>query len=143
MYLAFDPGDTTGWASFDDEGNVIEKGQLNLEELMDKCREWRSAPIKVVIYEDFRIFRHKAQKFAGNKMVVSQTIGIILSMAREAGAKVVSQPSSIKPIAEKWTQVKPRGPHSQSHEIDAYNHGKYYLIGEGICKSALEEELGK
>jgi hypothetical protein len=50
------------------------------------------------------------------------------------------QGSDIKPMAEKFTQVKPPSDHAESHKIDAFNHGAYYLINKGIRKTALEEE---
>ena len=145
MYLAFDPGKVTGWARFDEAGEVQEMGQLTLEELVPSIESWLDTEdsIEAVIYEDFIVFRHKAQKMAGSRMEASQAIGLIKGLAQRAGCKIVKQNSSIKPIAERWTQVKPPSDHSQSHQIDAYNHGKYYLINEGICKSALEENNGQ
>lgn len=148
MYLSFDPGKVTGWARFNNQGKVLEMGQVSLEELVE-CVELLldqhnvDDPIEAVIYEDFVVFKHKAQKMAGSRMEASQAIGLIKGLAQRAGCKIVKQNSSIKPIAERWTQVKPPSDHAQSHQIDAYNHGKYYLINEGICKSALEENNGK
>lgn len=142
MYLAFDPGETTGWAEFNDEGECKAYGQLSFDELIAKCEDWRGTPeLKTVIIEEFVVFNHKARKFAGSRMKTSQAIGIIKSMAHANGAKVVEQPANIKPIAQKWTQIKPPSDHSQSHWVDAFNHGAYYLIKQNIRKTYLEEEM--
>lgn len=145
MYLAFDPGKITGWAVFTNTGDILEMGQATIEELIDLCEGWLEngdLGIDGVIYEDFIVFRHKAQKLAGSRMEASQAIGIIKGLAKRAGVTPVRQGSDIKPIAEKLTQIKPPSDHSQSHQIDAFNHGAYYLIRQGIRKTALEEENG-
>lgn len=141
MYLAFDPGKTTGWAMFEpDNGMLVDSGQASLDQLMDLCREWEDLSIEGVIYEEFRVFRHKAQQQTGSTMEVAQAIGIIKSLARHKGLDVVVQQSNIKSIAEKWTGIKVPADHSISHRYDAILHGSYHLIGKGIAKSRLQIE---
>lgn len=140
MYLSFDPGKTTGWALFDDVGQVMSTGQDTIEQLIAHCEEWRKYALKAIIYEDFVIFKHKAAKMAGSRMEASQAIGIIKGLAQYNNVELVRQGSDIKPIAQKWTQIKPPSDHSKSHWVDAFNHGAYYLIQHKIRKSALEME---
>jgi hypothetical protein len=144
MYIAFDPGKVTGWATFDDNGDVRHMGQATIEELIGFVEDLVIAkdthPIKVVIYEDFIIFKHKAKYLTGSRVEASQAIGIIKGLAQRVGAELIMQGSDIKPIAQKWTQIRPPSDHSQSHKIDAFNHGAYYLINKGIRKTALEQE---
>ena len=145
MYIAFDPGKTTGWAVFDNDGTIIEMGQASIEQLIDFCERrvidhTNYEPIKAVIYEDFIIFKHKAKYLTGSRVEASQAIGIIKGLAQRTGAELVMQGSDIKPMAEKFTQIKPPSNHDESHKIDAFNHGAYYLINKGIRKTALEEE---
>lgn len=138
MYLlAFDPGLTTGWCSFDENGNAIEWGQVSLTELMDMCA---TVQPEIVLYEDWLLFTHKARKMAGSRMESSQAIGIIKAMARRVAAELVVQGSDIKTTAEKMTQMKPPSDHSQSHWVDAFNHGAYWLINQGKRKTYLEME---
>lgn len=142
MFLAFDPGKTTGWALFDSTGSLMEMGQASLEQLMSLCDAWEKLPITVVIYEDWVLFKHKARQQAGSRMESSQAIGIIKNLGRKLGAKIVVQGSDIKSTAEKLTQVRPPSNHAQSHQIDAFNHGAFYLITVAkIRKTALEEEM--
>lgn len=144
MYLAFDPGQTTGWCRFADNGDSVDYGQVYLDELpglIDLMVIWaKDDPLKVIIYEDYRLFGHKAKAQIGSKMPASVAIGSILTLAHRTGAPTVNQEARIKTIAQKWTQLKPPSNHAQSHWVDAYNHGAYYLINEGIKKTALELE---
>lgn len=143
MYLSFDPGKVTGWAKFTDDGEVAASGQADLDTLIDLCTEWAITEEKIiaVIYEEFVVFKHKAKHFAGSRMEASQAIGIIKGLARRTGADLVVQGSDIKPMAQRFTQVKPPSDHAQSHWVDAFNHGAYYLINQGIRKTALEEQI--
>lgn len=141
FYLAFDPGKTTGWAMFDGNGQIIQYGQASLDELIDLTEEWaRVWPLTAIIYESFVLFRHKARQQTGSKMEASQAIGIIKTLARKTDATLVEQDPTIKSLAQKWTQLKPIGDHAQSHWVDAFNHGAYWLIRQGIRKTALEME---
>jgi hypothetical protein len=145
MYIAYDPGKMTGWASFDDDGKVIAMGQVTIEELIDQVEVLVNSrlalPIKAVIYEDFIIFKHKAKFLTGSRVEASQAIGIIKGLAQRTGAELIMQGSDIKPMAQKFTQIFPPSDHAESHKIDAFNHGAYYLINKGIRKTALEEEV--
>lgn len=136
-YLSFDPGETSGWAKFNEHGDLEDKGQESFETL---CRflDAYSEPVKIVICEDFRIRRNKAKKFIGNRMETIQALGAIRAFAMRHNAEFILQDSGIKTIAERWTGVKPQGPHAQSHWVDAFSHGAYYLIREGIRKHGLE-----
>lgn len=141
FYLSFDPGKTTGWAMFDGNGQIIQYGQASLDELIDLTEEWaRVWPISTIIYESFVLFRHKARQQTGSKMEASQAIGIIKTLARKTDATLVEQDPTIKSLAQKWTQLKPIGDHAHSHWVDAFNHGAYWLIRQGIRKTALEME---
>lgn len=138
MYLAFDPGKTTGWASFDSKGDITGFGQVSLDELMSLSDVWAGETIEKIICEDFKLFRSKAKQQAGSRMEASQAIGIIKNLARLANTEIVMQDPTIKGIAVKLTEVKPSGSHDESHWVDAFNHGAYWLIGQGIRKTALQ-----
>lgn len=142
MLLAFDPGETTGWASFSEQGEPTGNGQVSIVELIDLVERFKESeePISIIIYEDFKLYKHKASRQVGSRMPASQAIGIIRTLIRVTGAKEVTQMSDILSTAQKWTQVFPPGAHADSHRYDAYNHGMYYLIKEGRAKTALERK---
>lgn len=131
--LAVDPGETSGWAVFSPEGQPLGFGQVRgREALYDLLQE--IGPVKVVVCEDYRLFGHKAIQQSGSKMETVRVIGAIDSWAHQFGVKPFMQPSSIKSIAVKWSGLKPIGSHDNSHHVDAYNHGYYYLQKNGIIK---------
>lgn len=144
MYLAFDPGLTTGWAKFDNDGVIQASGQVSHDGLMHLVDgfevEHNTDPVKVVIYEVYRIFRHKAMAQVGSEVPAAQAIGIIKTLIRATGAQEVKQPSHILSIAEKWTGLSPVGDHKNSHWVDAFNHGAYWLIKEGIRPTQQEAD---
>lgn len=145
MYLSYDPGETTGWVRFNNEGALVESGQVTgLDDLIDHIGRMKiehiDDPIKVVIYEDYIVFKKKAAAHTGSRVVTAQAIGIIKTL-KDTGCEFVCQPSNIKSIAQKWTGVKPPADHSQSHWVDAFNHGAYYLIQRGLRRTQLEIEM--
>ena len=149
MYLAYDPGKTTGWAMFDDAGESVQYGQLSLDELVTHVdsmttRSLTEDPLVAIIVEEFKLFGHKAKHQVGSQMEASQAIGILRVLANNTGAEFVLQPPTIKAMAVKWTQLSPKGlAHAKTHWIDAFNHGAYYLIKRGIRKTELERSSGR
>lgn len=142
-YLAFDPGETTGAAVFDQNGEVMRLAQLKFDELVEFLENYADAPIIVVVCEQFKLFKHKAKSFAGSRMETSQAEGVIRGFASRLGAEFVLQAPDRKPIAQRWTQIFPPSDHALSHQVDAFNHGAYYLINKGVRKSYLEEQEAK
>lgn len=137
-YLALDPGLHTGWAVWDKDGKFLEMGTVHSHEKLHDRLESFPSTIKVVILEDFTLWFHKARKQAGSKMPAPKTIGQVETFARLWGAEIVKQPSSIKPIAEKMTGLFTKGkPKIETHVMDAFNHGEYYLIKNSIKQIQL------
>lgn len=128
-YLALDPGVHTGWALWDIDGKFLEMGTTHGDPELHERLASLPRTIKVVIIEEFELWFHKARKQAGSKMPAPKAIGVIETFARMWDAEIVKQRSNIKPIAEKMTGVSTVGkPKAQTHVLDAYNHGEYYLI---------------
>lgn len=140
-YLALDPGLHTGWATWDEHGVIITMGTANnYDELHNQLASFPSS-IKVVIIEDFILFKHKAKEQSGSKMPAPKAIGQIETFARLWGATVVKQPSHIKSIAERMVGGKSTKGMAKlrTHMWDAYNHGNYYLIKNNIKKITVDE----
>lgn len=132
-FLALDPGLHTGWATWDEQGDPLDMGTTHDYDQLHKLLADFPVTIKVVIIEDFTLWYHKARKQAGSKMPAPKAIGQIETFARLWGASIVKQGSDIKPVAEKLTGIGTKGkPKIQTHVIDAFNHGEYYLIKNKI-----------
>lgn len=132
--LAIDPGIDNGWAIFEN-GVVKDLGSVNGVEAFD---EWlhevpnKFGPVDVVVVEDFRLFRHKAQQQIGSKFEAVQVIGMVQSWARRNKATLVKQGSAILSIAPKWSKMPMPRNHAKSHHVSAYNHAFYYLVNNDM-----------
>lgn len=129
-YLAIDPGHATGWAKFDESGDVTGFGTLHgkseVYKMLDEinpsvviCEEWISAGGKT---------------FGGDRMVTVRIIGAIEMWCEQHDVPLHMQPNTVKPIAYLWSGIKKPKNHSLSHETDAYVHGVYWLQKNGVRK---------
>lgn len=138
-YLAFDPGLSTGWARFADDGELERKGTcVGIEELLTFL-EAEPKPT-AIICEEFKLFKQRAIQQSGSDMIAPQVIGMIKVFQKRWGCPMIMQPANIKPIAQLWSGLVPVGAHKNSHWIDAVNHGWYYLQKNGILKSRIITE---
>ena len=131
ILLAVDPGKVNGISIFR-AGKVVSIDQVHLDDLptfLSKFKDdYGHRDNVVVVYENFKLFKGRAIQQSGSSMEASQAIGQLKMVAAQNRWKIYDQPPSIKPIAQKWSGSKPPKNHSQSHQIDAYNHGVYWLI---------------
>lgn len=141
--LSVDPGETSGWALLQKNGNCKQMGQLAFEPMMEFINNLVPEGIAVIVIEDFVVFRRKAQAQTGSRHKTVQIIGALKSYALRHNIPVVMQGADIKKIAEKWSQIKPPADHAQSHQIDAFNHGFYYLVKNHYAKTALERKQAR
>jgi hypothetical protein len=130
--MAFDPGTTTGWAQLNERGECQMLGQFSPKELDEWAVQVNPGDIQVLVYEQYIIYPTKKYvkiNVGRTRSPADEAIGVILLGGRRAGAKVVKQPANIKETAEKWSGVSPAGmAHNRSHQIDALNHGIYYMV---------------
>lgn len=149
-YASFDPGEQDkgiGYALFDQHGVCVVFGQvmsfMSLENVLERTQIAGHAPVETAekfIIEDYKIFGSKANAHIGSRVPTIQCIGVIKLIAQKHKIEVVMQPSSILPIAEKWTQIKMPSNHAISHQFSALLHGRYWLIDNGIAETQLEIE---
>jgi len=137
MYLAFDPGNTTGWAEFDAHGKIVDHGQIEngVEGLTEFLFSY-DKPVQTVIYESYMVRPddHSVKANVGSKLETVQAIGIIRGWAYTRKAELAPQQPQIKKIAELQAGFKVKGDHKNSHWQDAVLHGVYYLVKNGKRK---------
>lgn len=139
--FSFDPGGTTGWALFNySSGDLLDVGQVQFDQFFDWLNEMEGhlATTTAIVVEDFRLMGGKAKAQTGSRFETVQVIGAIRQWASKYHTHILLQPPTIKPIAERWTDLRPKGAHSNSHWVDAYNHGAYYLRQVGHYTTKLE-----
>lgn len=130
-YLAIDPGDMSGWATFDDKGNVIAYGQYHLSDQTVMLDKLIIPTLKLCITEDYKNHPWKKQK-NWTKNQTSKNIGKIELMCEMRGVKLVLQPNTVKSMGYMYLGTSPPSNHSISHQFDAIAHGVYYLQQNGI-----------
>jgi hypothetical protein len=133
-YLAVDPGDTTGYARFNDLGDIISFGQIKESDFNDWLRdELGDNKYLRVICEDYRNHAWTRQtNWSRNK--TSKKIGGLEAICNFFKIELVLQPNTVKAIGYMWGGIEVPTNHSISHQFDAYAHGVYHLQQEGIRK---------
>ena len=141
-YLAIDPGETTGWASFNAKGNLLGLGQVSQKELKRFLFDNIPPELKGVIVEDYRNHAWNRQK-NWSRNQTSKNIGMIEMACELSKVPIHLQSNTVKAIGYKWGGIEPPTNHSISHQYDAYAHGVYYLQLNGIRpigKALLEND---
>jgi len=129
-YISFDPGKATGWAKWDVVGDFIDMGTAwDHDQLCEMLEDLLLKPLGF-IYESFSLDPDTPQ--GGSDMPASVAIGIIKAHGHFNRCEMIKQPSSIKETAEKWGVSTKGMSHDKTHVLDAYNHGIYYFVSQGI-----------
>lgn len=131
-YLAVDPGHTIGWATFDEQGSMLNMGQVKMEHFNREFDTLLHSDLKAVICEDYRNHGWTQQKRWGRNET-SKIIGKFELLADLRGVPLYLQPNTHKPIGYKWAGLKEApSNHSISHQYDAVAHGIYWLTVNNI-----------
>lgn len=137
-YISFDPGAKfTGVVSWDDKGKMLHLAQYGEKELDKFFDTVPTEKLKTIIYELYRVFDHKLSAHRWSKVETVEAIGLIKHFARKHNLKLVSQPSNILAVAQKWSGAVIPSDHALSHGPSAYNHGYFYLHQQGIIPARV------
>lgn len=136
-HMSFDPGEKTGWASFDQSGSFTGSGIITggLHGVSDFLCGLREAP-KRVIAETYRIkdFQHHHNM---STVPTIRILGKLESYAYEHGATWHEQESSVFRTGMKWAGYihVPKG--HVSDDASATGHGVYWLHKNGLWEIEL------
>jgi hypothetical protein len=137
VYLAVDPGITTGWATWDEQGDIIEMGQVSADEFSKFFQAKITDDILHVIVEDYRNYAWKTQK-RWSRNDTSKFIGQLEMLCNLRNIPITLQPASAKTAGYLWAGLgQAPSNHDISHQYDAVAHGTYWLQNNGI------REIGK
>lgn len=132
MFLSLDPGLTTGWCMFSDNGVIDELGQVvGVDEFILWLETLDPKP-SLIICEDFVLNPNIPQ--GGSQMEAPQVIGAVKSYASKTGIVCVIQAPRLKKIGYAWAGTRPPSKKADTHRMDAYAHGVYYLVLHDILK---------
>lgn len=129
--LALDPGETTGYALFDD-GNLQVAGEFSLWRLISLL----IVDVDRVVCERFALYARKAAAMTNNEFPAVQVIGVVRYLAETLNVPVHFQPASaihsggsLSPLMRPLVDaLEVKG----SHARDATAHGLWYVrFGKG------------
>jgi hypothetical protein len=131
-YVAIDPGLTSGYACFNDEGDPIKMGQFKMNQLTETLNYLITPDLKHVICEDYRNHGWTQQK-RWSRNDTSKIIGKIELMCELRSVPCSLQPNTVKAIGYRWAGLKEApANHDISHQYDAVAHGVFWLQQNGI-----------
>lgn len=130
IVLAIDPGGMNGVYWWDDEYKDAGYAQVKLKDLTMWLEAHRPSP-DLIVYENYRLWKHKSLQQSGSDMPAPMAIGMIKSYAERNSIPLVDQSPQVLKQAELMSQIKMPSDHSQSHWVSAYLHGFWYLVKQG------------
>lgn len=140
MYIFIDPGESTGWAIFDDNG---EQEAWGTTRGFDGLSFWltvnilpeTSNLIKRVVVEDFKLYPWKAQAQMWSQFTTVQVIGAIKHHCLGMNIPFELVPANNKNMGFMYQGIK-EPPHSNplNHQMVAAAHGVFWLTNKGIRK---------
>jgi hypothetical protein len=138
-YLAIDPGETTGWAAFDESGTIVAIGQFKQAEQNDWLDANIKPTLKAVITEDYTNHPGKQRNWTRNQ--TSKNIGSIETVCHLRRVPIFLQRNTCKSIGYKYMGMEPPSNHSISHQYDAAAHGTYWLRIKGILRPTIPKAV--
>lgn len=132
--LCLDPGETTGWALFED-GWLESCGQeptgtepALTADFVERVHE--EVDLRHIVYEEYRIRGNKAQQHIGSEVVTIQHIGVIRATADRLGIPLTKQAAGLAKGFADDSKLRRWGLYQvgQRHSNDAIRHGVYYHL---------------
>lgn len=134
-FISFDPGNTTGWAFFED-ALPTEFQEMQIEQLYDFLNQddtyWKQErPVEAVVIEDYIVRPQPYKGFDHNfsRVPTAQVIGAITCWAQRLNVPVhLVQPSELLPGAKRFGLPDPaRKSLAHRNAISAIIHGRLFF----------------
>lgn len=130
-YLAIDPGETLGYATFGENGQLLDMGQFRFEKFLEEIDNLLTSRILVCIIEDYKNYAwQKQKKWSRNN--TSKVIGKLELLATMRGVQIVLQGANNYAIGAMWGGFEIPKNHDISHQFVAAAHGIYWLQQNGV-----------
>jgi len=140
MILVVDPGDTTGYALFRDNGELSKKNQGDFAHVMEMLQDIMYPPEHIIV-EDYRLRAGKQAQQTGSRFQAVQVIGALKYYAYIHNIEFELVNVQAKTLGSMYSGIKPPSDHKKSHEIDAYNIGIYWLVSNQIIEPPSLKDL--
>lgn len=133
--LAFDPGETVGWA-YIDCGVLMDSGQIRTTEFtweQINCLKnhiGQKTNPTLVAYESYRVYSWKTDDHAWNEVHTAQIIGIIRSVCLDQGIPYIPQTAHAAKqfVTDEKLQAWGLWKKGEKHARDAIRHAVYCTL---------------
>lgn len=139
--LAFDPGETTGWAYF--EGlTLVDCGQLATADIRPSVSTYTKLIAKkqpqYAVMEEYRVYAWKAKEHSGSTLVTARLIGVLETLMVQQGIPFKKQSASVGKAFMTDDRLKSFGMYKQGqkHARDAIRHGCQCILFNGDFRGA-------
>jgi hypothetical protein len=147
--LSIDPGKNkggprsgSGWC-YQDEHKVLLWGDT--QDLPQFLKEWDFMlyPIDHVVVEGYKIRPGTVAMNVGIPLVTVENVGAVKMFAHWNDLPCKEYMPFDKPKQQKATgaRIPKNAPKEITHRIDAYNHGRWFLIEQKLAPTALEAQM--
>lgn len=136
--VAFDPGETTGYAVGQWYGGkdftLKTAGELRWEDRFTILGMLQVHMPDYIVIEEFRLYQHRAMSQIGKVFPSSIVIGIIQAYTYQLGLldRITMQPASVRSSVKITSDVG-----SSMHVRDAYKHLRYFVIVNLLKKGVV------
>ena len=130
--LALDPGETTGWALFENQ-NLVKSGQISTWPMKHAVSELSKLLLEDpthVVYEQYRVYSWKSDDHKWSNVPTLHIIGCIETLSILRGNSYSDQSAQVAKNfctdekLQRWDFYKT----GERHARDAIRHGCYYLL---------------
>ena len=139
MILAVDPGDTSGFALFANDGSYVNKWQSDFDNSLEFLSPLTN--LKTIVVEDYRLRKGKQAQQTGSRFQADQMIGALKYHAKLHGMAFELASVQAKTLGAMFSGQKPPSNHKESHKVDAYNIGIYWLVDNKIIEPPSLKDL--
>jgi hypothetical protein len=135
--LAFDPGETTGWAVFNrtpDTTELIDAGQattwplrVGVENFITLFQQFRPT---IIVYESYHIYSWKANQHKNSEVATIQVVGCLQTLAIQRILPYTAQTAQVGKAFCNDQKLKDWGlwVPGLKHARDACRHACYYIL---------------
>lgn len=147
--LSFDPGKDkggpksgSGWC-YQDEIKVLKWGDT--QDLKDFMKSWDfvADPVDHIVVEGYRIRQGTVSQNVGIPLITVENVGKVKFFAEMNDIPFKEYMPFDKKKQQQATgaKINSKTPKEITHRIDAYNHGRWFLIEQKLAPTALEAML--
>lgn len=136
-YAAFDPGKTTGYALYAEDGMLYIMSQLYTR--VETIEFLKNLPNSITHFIAESYIVRPGVKHGGSDVPAVRVLGYIESEALRRGAFYIEQQPAKKTIGYARLKTKAPSNHAMSHGLDAAAHGEYFLFANRVRERYAQE----